>query len=308
MTDETSPIASAPVPAARGGADAATARTNAEVSRPDTAAAEYARLTPQARYLRAQHESRAADPWTSDKPLTRAPDGGLRQAGAPLDPTADAPAPDADPGPDQEPPQKNKFGEFELTDEEIRDLIGRKALEDSRRLTLPQKAEDYAFELPEGFKAPQGVEVKLDPSDPIVAEARKFALESGMSKDQFRKLVGIYAASKIAEEQAFKTAIEGELAKLGAAATPRVTAVQNFIRSQVGPDLGKAVSRMLVSAQIVEGFEKMMANHRGQGGGSFAPSRQPNEPSGVSDADYDKMTYSQKKDYAASQSNGQGRR
>ena len=48
-------------------------------------------------------------------------------------------------------------GDLELTENEIRDLVSRKAAEDSKSLTRPQKAEDFKFGLSPNFQPPAGL-------------------------------------------------------------------------------------------------------------------------------------------------------
>lgn len=167
-------------------------------------------------------------------------------------------------------------------------------------MTLPQKVEDYPAALPAEFKAPQGVEFKLDEKDPSFAAARAFALENGLSKDAFGKLVSIYAGAKVGELTSINAAKAAEIQKLGAAGEARMTAVKNWLNGTVGEELGKHFSTFLYTAKQVEVVEKLMERFRTQGAGSYTPSREPGEPAGkLSDAEVAKMTYSQKKDYAA---------
>jgi hypothetical protein len=52
-----------------------------------------------------------------------------------------------------------------------------------------------------------------------------------------------------AEAEVIVRAIDGEIAKLGARAPERVTAVQNFLSAQLGEPLAKHMATMLVTAQ-----------------------------------------------------------
>jgi hypothetical protein len=181
-----------------------------------------------------------------------------------------------------------------------KELATFKATEDSRKLTLPATANDYPLELPTDFKVPQGLEFKIDPNNPIWSQAREFAHKSGMSADQFKQMTALYAGAQIGNEQMLKGARDAEVAKLGPAGTARVTAVESFFEAQLGSDLAKVMSTMLVTAKHVEGFEKIMAAFRNQGAGSFSQSgRSPNEATKVSPEAYAKMTYSQQKEYTA---------
>ncbi len=116
----------------------------------------------------------------------------------------------------------------------------------------------------------------------------------------FEKMLALHAANEVSNTQNLKTARDGEIAKLGATGSARVTAVQNFINAQLGEADGKFFTNMLVTAKHVEGFERLMAAFRSQGAGSFTHAhRDANEAPKISQADYDRMTYSQKKEYAA---------
>ncbi len=124
----------------------------------------------------------------------------------------------------------------------------------------------------------------------------------------FEKMVALHAANEIGNVQNLKTARDAEVAKLGATGSARVTAVQNFLNAQLGDADGTFMSNMMVTAKHVEGFERLMASFRNQGAGSFTQAhRSPDEPSRVSPEQYDKMTYTERKDYAA-KFNGAGGR
>lgn len=186
-----------------------------------------------------------------------------------------------------------------------------KATEDSRRLTLPKTPEEYQAQLPKDFQAPQGVEFKIDNANPIWSQARQLMhdIDSGKVSGQaaFEKMIALHAANEISTVQNLRTARDAEVAKLGPAGSARVTAVQNFLNAQLGEEAGKFMGNMLVTAQHVQGFETLMASFRNQGAGTFSPSRAPAEAPRLSDAEVAKMTYSERKDYAARHSNGAAR-
>jgi hypothetical protein len=72
-----------------------------------------------------------------------------------------------------------------------------KATEDSKRLTLPQKPDDYKIELPADFKPPEGVTFEFKADDPLMAQARTFAHQAGISQEGFSKLLSLHAASQV---------------------------------------------------------------------------------------------------------------
>lgn len=179
-----------------------------------------------------------------------------------------------------------------------------KALDESRRLTLPKSADEYKAQLPSDFQAPQGVEYKIDDKSPLMAQARSLMhdIDTGKLSGQaaFEKMLALHAANQISTVETLRVARDAEVAKLGATGPARVNAAQQFLNAQLGDELGKIVGNMMVTARHVEGFEKLMASFRSQGAGSFSQShRSPNEPARVSDAEYEKMSYSQQKEYAA---------
>lgn len=183
---------------------------------------------------------------------------------------------------------------------ETNELAAFKAAEDSRKLTLPQKPEDYPATLPADFRPPQGIEFKLDENDPTFNSARTFALKHGLSKDAWGELLALHAGARVGEITSIQTAKAAEVQKLGAAATARVTAVTTFLSAMLGEPDAKHFCSFMYTAQQWESVERLMDRFRTQGAGSYAPSREPGEvPGKISDADYDKLTYPEKRHYAA---------
>jgi hypothetical protein len=164
-----------------------------------------------------------------------------------------------------------KIGDVTMSAREVAELASFKAAEDSRRLTLPTKPEEYEATLPKDFKLPQGFEYTVDPNDPILPHARDFALKAGLSKEQFQTMVALHAQADIARQMAYRDRANAEVLKLGASGTERVTAIQNFLKAQLGDELARDFFFSSVSsARNVEAVEKLMANARSQGGGTFS--------------------------------------
>jgi hypothetical protein len=189
-----------------------------------------------------------------------------------------------------------------------KDLATFKATEESRRLTLPKSADEYKAQLPKDFQAPQGIEYKIDEANPVMAQARQLMhdIDSGKLSGQaaFEKMLSLHAANEVGTVQNLARARDAEVAKLGATGSARVTAVQDFLNAQLGEGDGKVMGNMLVTAKHVEGFERLMAAFRNQGSGTFSPARAPAEASRMSKEQYDKLTYSEKKEYAAQFNSG----
>lgn len=188
---------------------------------------------------------------------------------------------------------KPEFGQ------KYKELATFKATEDSRRLTLPQKPDDYKVETTKNFQVPRGIEFKLDEKNPLVPQARQLMhdIDTGKVSGQeaFSRMLELHAAGEVSRVQAFETAKAAEIAKLGATGTARVTAVQEFLSAQLGPDMAKHMAAMLVTARHVEGFEKLMANYRSQGAGSFTQSHRETAQQNGKIPGYESMTYEQRR-------------
>jgi hypothetical protein len=181
----------------------------------------------------------------------------------------------------------------------VNDHVAFKAAEDSRRLTLPQKPEDYKLELSKNFKAPQGVEFKPNENDPVLPLARAFAKKYELSQDAFSELVDLHAAGQIGTMETIKNAKAAELQKLGATGTARMDAAMTWLKAQVGEDLGKHFTQFLYTAQQVEAIEKLMANFRTQGAGSYTPQHgEERTPGKVSQEEYAAMSPGERHEYA----------
>lgn len=164
--------------------------------------------------------------------------------------------------------------------EKVLPVITRDAAEQSRRLSLPQKPEDYKLELPKDFKAPDGVEFKLDPTKPEYGKLQAWAHKHGATPEAVSELTGVYAALQVAEHTSYKAAAAAEVAKLGSAGQTRVDAIATWMTGALGED-GKTFANILKQAPVastVTLFEKIMRQMTTQGAGTF--SRTGTEPPG----------------------------
>jgi hypothetical protein len=190
---------------------------------------------PERRYKADYDRLTAQDPYRDpNQLLRRAPDGTITAEARSPDPANPQPGDQPKPG-DQQPPQQQPRTDggkillaegIEVSEQELRDLVSFKASEDSRRLTAPQKAEDFKLELPADLTMPQGVTFQIDPNNPAVEPARAFALRNNLSQQQFSEMLGVYAATQANEMVAFNSAKAAEVTKLGDAANARVDAVR----------------------------------------------------------------------------------
>jgi hypothetical protein len=306
-----------PVPPAQRKADAATARENAKVNRPATAEPNRPSATwsgtAQERWAEQQARRTAEDPWLdSSKTLTRDKDGNLLIDGK----RADA-SPDTDQQQNQQerqdqqeqPGETVKLGDRTFTAAELQALEERAAAEASRKLTLPQRPEDYRVELPKDFKPPQGVEFVLNPADPLIARAQAWAHRRGLDQDAFSEALSLYAATQTEQLARVNEIAAQERDKIGAAGGQRVDAVAKFLRAAVGNDAAQAFMQTLCTADQLVGWEKIMQRLSSPHGSTFTHAgRDPGEPQRVDPKEYDSWSYSQKKDYAQrfQQRNGRG--
>lgn len=235
-------------------------------------------------------------------------------------PVASAPAPSPSPSPAPAAPAAATRPEYvpeqfwDATTNKVKDkefgehitqVATRDAAEQVRRLSLPQKAEDYKIGTTPNFKPPPGIEFTVNEADPLWSQARAWAQKSGLSQDQFAEAVDLFAGAKVADAATIKAAKAAEIGKLGAAGTARVTALETFLTGMVGEQDAKQLGGMLVTAGIVQAFEKLVTKFASQGSAAFSQAhRNADAPGKVTDEQWNSMTYAERRDYAAQSSNG----
>jgi len=175
----------------------------------------------------------------------------------------------------------------------VRDHVAFRAAEESRKLTLPQKPEDYPFKLPDDFTLPQGVEFVLDDKDARIPMLRELALKEGISADGFRKILGIYASGQVSDKQTIDAAHAAEVQKLGVNGTARKTAVDTFVKA-FDPENGAEVTKFMMSAGQVKFMEKIMSALRGSAGGFTHANREAPANAGTIPG-YSTMSFEQRR-------------
>lgn len=185
-----------------------------------------------------------------------------------------------------------------------------KAADDSRRLTLPQRPEDYKLELSKNFKPPQGIEFVPDDKDPILPQAREFAKKHGLSQEAFSELVDLHAAGQIGSKQGIENAKAAEVQRLGANGTARMTAINTFVAAipHVSEAEAKVFESFMLSADQAVVMEKIMAHFRNQGGGTFTHSGREAPPANGKIQNYDTMTFEQRRQAQDQQARAGGAR
>jgi hypothetical protein len=265
---------------------------------------------PEKRWAAEREAIKAADPWQQPPEkiaMIKGPDGVVR---AYQRDSQGAPVPDAggqQPGAPSVADGKLVLGDLQLTADQAKELMAEKAARDSRTASMPERAQDYALDLPSNFELPAGItEWKWNTEDPVSAsllgQAKMLAHELQLDQPAFSKLLGLHAAYQIADEQRFTEAKKAELAKLGPNAATRVDAIGTWLESQLGSKLATALRRSTFTAEQVHAYERLMRAFVSQGvtgnvgagrdGGGAGPER-------VSQADYDRMSYTEKQAYAA---------
>jgi hypothetical protein len=183
------------------------------------------------------------------------------------------------------------------THDQVRQAIAGRVEQDPRKAALPQSANDYQITLPPNFKAPEGVKFEFDQNSADLRRFREVAHARGLDQDTFSEALGVFASTKIAEQQNLATARGTELAKLGSAAQGRIDAIDTWLKACVGQKgaLMAAQLRNFPVAGMVEMFEGLMRRDSGQGGADYSQSgRHQEEPSGKIPG-YENMSFAQKR-------------
>jgi hypothetical protein len=248
------------------------------------------------------------DPWQGDPSktmLVRQADGSIieqsRRDGGTNGVPGDGTQPQ--PGDPQQQPDRIRVGDLELTADDLKGLMERRGLEESRKATLPKDAASYNLDLPADFKLPDGVAWQWNLNDPVltplIGQAKEWAFANGVNQEGFSKMMSLFAASQIHEQQLINRARSAEVGKLGANAAIRVDAVTTFLRGHLGDAHAKAIQSGLHTAAQIQAFEALMTRFTNQGGGSYSGAhREVNQPERLSSEAYNKLTYTEKKAYA----------
>lgn len=185
----------------------------------------------------------------------------------------------------------------------IDELATFKAADDSRRATLPQSPEAYEPTLPEGFKAPDGIDVKIDTNDPMFKSARELAHAKGWSQSDFSDALGIVAAMRAQEAASYETLKAKNLEGLGTKGPERIDAVTRYLSANFPEAVVKPVLATMATKAHVEMFESFISKLGSQGRSStFTHLGRDVDTGKVDDATWDKMSYSEKKAYTAKHS------
>lgn len=186
--------------------------------------------------------------------------------------------------------------------EDFNSLVAFKAEHDANAAQVPEKPDGYKVALPKDFKIPEGVELKegeslIDENDPRIAVAREFAHQSGMSQSDFEGLIALGAQMDLNEGAMLKEAAVKQRDLLGGKAEERINAVTSWLGAKVGGELANALAPMMFTAKSIEAFEALMRLNRGAVPGGPGSGRDSGKIE-LSDEDYEKMSASERINYA----------
>jgi hypothetical protein len=198
------------------------------------------------------------------------------------------------------------IGEMSLSEQDIRDIMAAKGAEAVKKATLPSSPDGFTLDLPQDFVMPQGQQFQWDLNNPVVGpllqQAKQFAFEAGLSQPQFSKLLSLYAASVVSKNSKIADARNAELNRLGATGPQRITAITTWLRGLVGDKSAAAISRMMFTADYVEGLEKLAMKMINGHGSTFTqigrdPQQYHPQDARVSEEQWATMSNAQKLDY-----------
>ncbi|MGY3344687.1 MULTISPECIES: hypothetical protein [unclassified Bradyrhizobium] len=193
--------------------------------------------------------------------------------------------------------RKITIGGMERPEREVLDILADHSQRQIAKAGLPSSPDAYEVRLPDGFKAPEGMEFQINANDPALKQFREMAHRRGLDSATFQDLLGLYASTKVGELQNVNNARAAELAKLGAAAPQRIDAIETWLTAKVG-DKAKvmiATLKQFPVAANVEALEGIIRAFSSQGGSTITGShREHADPKGAIPG-YDNMSFAQKR-------------
>ncbi len=192
--------------------------------------------------------------------------------------------------------EKNEVKGAELR-KHLDELATFKAADDSRRASLPQSPEGYEIKLPEGFKAPEGIDVQPNVNDPLYKTAQAMAHAKGWSQQDFSDALALAATMKANEVQAYETLKAKNLEALGANKEKRIDPVTQWLVARYG-EKAKPMIASMATAEQVEIWENIIQTVTSQGTPSFRQTGREVDTGKIDEATYNKMSYGEKKAYA----------
>lgn len=152
------------------------------------------------------------------------------------------------------------------TEEAQKFIIERAKAETERASKLPKASSDYKVELPATFKAPEGVQIQLNPTDPMYELGREFAVAKGWTQEDFSDAVGLLAQAEVVKAQKLDAGLRAAREAIPDGPS-RIQKVKDFLGAHAG---SKAPAYMLDvnTLEEVEAWEAIIGSVS-RGGGTF---------------------------------------
>jgi hypothetical protein len=187
-----------------------------------------------------------------------------------------------------------KAGDLSAWIKRVSELEAREA---ERAKGVPEKPEGYAPTLPETFKAPEGVEVRIDPNDPLFVEARQFAKEQGLTQAEFSKMLAIEAKRVANEATKLAEARKAQKEALGENGQARIDALDTKLKARLTHDEVGALWAGIATAAQVAAFEKLVGAATSDGVGGFQQGGSKAPAGQLSEEDYQKLSLEERINY-----------
>lgn len=101
--------------------------------------------------------------------------------------------------------------------------------------------------------------VAIDPDDPMIISAMEFAKESNMNQELFAKMVNMYAANKVAEQQAQEAYYKESLKTLGHNAEARIKSLNDIAKARLSPELYEGFLQAGTTPEAIQALEAIFA-------------------------------------------------
>lgn len=159
----------------------------------------------------------------------------------------------------------------------LQELRTFKAEADIRAQGVPKDPKDYKIEAGD-FQMPDGMEIAMPADDdPFVGEVKSILHSAGAPQEVMTKLVAAKLRADIAMADKWNQDMAAQRALLGDKAADRIAAVETALVGRLG-DKGKALTGLLVSANVVEAFEGLLRTTTAPGPGATQNNGKPAIP------------------------------
>lgn len=181
--------------------------------------------------------------------------------------------------------------------EHFNGLSARDAERLAREQAIPPSPDKYEVKLPDGFKPPEGMQFEFDNNDPAMIEARKAAHDLKLDQAGFSRMLGVYAANRIAEQQTIANGRAAEMGKLGPTAEARLDGVATWLKARAGDKANVLIDTMkkFPVAANIEAMESLMRAFSSQGGSSFSQSHREGAEDAGKIPGYENMNFVQRR-------------